>query len=243
MFSIHDVEGVSIEFCQFSDNRVVDDMVHAVYSNVRFSDCVFERALFDAMDLDMTEGTIERCEFRNSGNDGLDLMTSRVIVLDTLLQGNRDKGISVGEDTKLLAIGCRILDNIIGVESKDRSVAVLCNVELQGNGLALNAYDKNWQYQGGGFTYLYNGRILDNDRMIESKKGSGIWVHDTYMDRPLDPQAKRVVLDESVDNDPTVSSKVKSLWRFPDERERMEGFGESYWVQMNPRTRGPSIGR
>lgn len=237
MFSIHDVDGVSVEFCRFSDNKVVDDMVHAVYSRVRFSDCVFERALFDAMDLDVTEGTIERCEFHNSGNDGLDLMASRVVVLDTLLQGNRDKGISVGEDTKLLAIGCRIIDNIIGVESKDRSVAVLSNVDLQGNGIALHAYDKNWQYEGGGFTYLYNGRILDNDVLIEAKKGSGIWIHDTYMVRPLDPEAKRVELD-SVDNDPTVASRVNSLWRFPGERERMDGFGERFWLHANPSSRG-----
>jgi hypothetical protein len=238
MLSIHDVDGVTVEHCKFADSKIVDDMVHAVYARVRFSDCEFSRAFGDALDLDISEGIVERCLFRDSVNDALDLMTSRVVVLDSTMQGNGDKGISVGEDTRLLAIGCRFEGNHIGVESKDRSVAVLYNADLLGNGLALNAYDKNWQYEGGGFTYLYKSRMLDNEIAIDAAKDSAIWVHDTYIDRPLDPDARRIEADETVDSDPGVTARVRSLWRFPGERDRLGGFAEKYWTRANPAARG-----
>jgi len=233
-----------VEHCKFTDSKIVDDMVHTVYSGVRFSDCEFSRAFGDAMDLDISEGIVERCWFRDSGNDALDLMTSRVVVLDTILQGSGDKGISVGEDTRLLAIGCRFQGNNIGVESKDGSVAVLYNADLVGNGLALNAYDKNWQYEGGGFTYLYKSRLVDNEKAIEAKKGSAIWVHDTYFDRPLDPDTKRVAIDETVDSDPVVAARIQSMWHFPGERDRLGRFAEKHWARANPARRGAaSLGR
>ena len=47
-------------------------------------------------------GKVIRCVFRNSGNDSLDLMTSKVVVERTALYDSGDKGISVGENTTLL---------------------------------------------------------------------------------------------------------------------------------------------
>ena len=46
---------------------------------------------------------------------------------------------------------------------------------------------------------------------------------------------------DSVDSDPTVASRVNSLWRFPGERERMDGFGERYWLHANPSGRGTAM--
>ena len=43
MFSIHGVQDVLVEDCTFEDSRVVDDMVHGVYSSVVFRRCVFRR--------------------------------------------------------------------------------------------------------------------------------------------------------------------------------------------------------
>ncbi len=79
--------------------------------------------------------------------------------------------------------------------------------------------------------------------MIEAKGDSGISVHDSYIDGPLDPD-ERVVLDETVDTNPNLAAREADLWRFPGERERMNGFGAAYWAAVDPANRGVSdIGR
>ena len=63
MFSIHDVRGATIEDSLFRDSHTVDDMVHAVYSDVTFHRCVFQDAPFDALDLDISTGAVKSCTF------------------------------------------------------------------------------------------------------------------------------------------------------------------------------------
>jgi len=116
MFSVHDVKGVVVEHCLFRDSKITDDMVHVVYADIRFSDCTFERSLMDALDVDISDAIIERCHFLDSGNDSIDLMTSNVIVVDTLVENGVDKAVSVGEGSKLLAINDVFKNNVFGVQ-------------------------------------------------------------------------------------------------------------------------------
>ena len=134
MLSIHEVQGVTLENCQFRDNRIVDDMLRAAYSRVILKDSQFENALFDAIDFDVVDGLIEGCHISGSGNDGLDLMSSQAILLDSRIEGAGDKGVSVGEGTQFFAVNNQIQGNLIGVEGKDGSVASLYNTTFRGNG-------------------------------------------------------------------------------------------------------------
>ncbi len=150
MLSIHDVSEVLIEGCFFHDSQIVDDMVHTVYSEVTFRNSRFENAAFDALDVDIGKSILDGCTFRNSGNDALDLMSSRVVVANSRIHGSQDKGISVGEGTVLFAVNNYVSGNQVGVQSKDRSHAHLYNVTLRNNDVALDAYPKNWRYGVGG---------------------------------------------------------------------------------------------
>ena len=94
MFSVHDVKGVSVKDCLFRDNRVVDDMVHTVYADIHFERTRFENAFADALDLDISEAVIIDSQFSHSGNDAVDLMTTRAHVSGSTFVGNGDKGIS-----------------------------------------------------------------------------------------------------------------------------------------------------
>ncbi|MBI5454968.1 MAG: CotH kinase family protein, partial [Deltaproteobacteria bacterium] len=111
MLSIHGVEGVEIEDCAFSDNRLVDDMVHLVYSEVTIKESVFSGARADALDLDYVRGSVVNSSFIKSGNDGLDLMSSHVAVLGSRMEGSADKGISVGEGTEVFVLNTRLINN------------------------------------------------------------------------------------------------------------------------------------
>ena len=185
MFSVHDVKGVSVKDCLFRDNRVVDDMVHTVYADIRFERTRFENAFADALDLDISEAVIIDSRFNHSGNDGMDLMTARVYVSGSTFVGNGDKGISIGENSHLFAVDNCLVGNLIGVESKDRSTALLFNQTLKDNEIGLHAYRKNWRYGTGGAIFLAKSMISGSDNPVSAKKESSIHLFDSYLDRPL----------------------------------------------------------
>ncbi|MCH2357695.1 MAG: right-handed parallel beta-helix repeat-containing protein, partial [Pseudomonadales bacterium] len=190
MFSVHDVKDVSVQDCLFRDNRVVDDMVHTVYADIRFERTRFENAFADALDLDISEVVIIDSRFDNSGNDAVDLMTTRAHVVGSIFVGNGDKGISVGENSQLCAVNNRLIGNAIGVESKDRSTAVLFNHTFVNNKTALHAYKKNWRYGTGGRIFIAKSAIFGSEKVAAAKKESAIHLFDSYVDRPL--SGKRV---------------------------------------------------
>lgn len=174
MLSIHDAQGVVLDHCRLRDSRVVDDMVHAVYSDLRVTDCEFVGAFADAVDLDISRAEFWRCLFQRSGNDGLDLMTSTVAVYDSTFRACGDKGISVGEGSRARAERCKMLGCVFGVQAKDDSEATLVQVEMVGNQCAVDAYKKNWRYGGGGRVVVQNSRFEQNGKVATADKDSEI---------------------------------------------------------------------
>jgi len=234
MLSIHDAGRVDIAHCRFRDNKLVDDVLHAVYSEVHLRDCTFARAAGDAVDLDLCRATIVNCRFEESGNDGVDLMGSHAVVTTTLFRGNRDKGISVGEKSRLLAIDNRFARNDIGVQSKDASVAILYNIDFEQNRLAVDAYLKNWRYNIGGRAYVYKSRLRQNQQTLTADRQSQIQVYDSYSDVPID--AKRVTLDSAVDSQST--SRASRNRRYSDSLQRSVWIEDRFWDRAYPARRG-----
>ncbi|MFT4648059.1 MAG: hypothetical protein ACI9X4_001278 [Glaciecola sp.] len=195
MFSIHDVANVSVLDCEFRDSQVVDDMVHAVYADeLLFRNCLFERSLFDSLDIDISNGRVIDCEFKDSGNDSLDLMTSTVLVLNTRVTGSADKAFSVGEGSHVLLKNCWVEDCVIGTQVKDGSSAYIVECEFIGNGIALDAYKKNWRYDDGGDVHVRRCWFERNDSSATVDKNSRMFIADSYYSEKPEP-ARTLVLD------------------------------------------------
>ena len=190
MLSIHDVKDVVISDCQFRDNHVVDDMVHTVYADIRFERVLFKNALSDALDLDISTASISDSRFENSGNDAVDLMTTQASITGSLFKNNGDKGISVGENSQLYAVNNTLQGNLIGVQSKDRSTAVLLNQTFTNNNTALHAYKKNWRYGEGGVIFLGKSIVSGGETSAAAAKRSVIQIFDSYLETPA--KGKRV---------------------------------------------------
>ncbi len=190
MLSIHDVKDVVISDCQFRDNHVVDDMVHTVYADIRFERVLFKNALSDALDLDISEAIISDSHFENSGNDAVDLMTTQASITGSHFKNNGDKGISVGENSQLYAVNNTLKGNLIGVQSKDRSTAILLNQTFTNNKTALHAYKKNWRYGEGGVIFLGKSTVSGGETSAAAEKRSVIQIFDSYLETPA--KGKRV---------------------------------------------------
>jgi len=237
MFSVHDVKGVRVKNCLFQDSRVVDDMVHGVYSEMRFENCTFEGAPFDAVDLDICTAVVEDCKFRDNGNDSLDLMTSNVVVKDTLFRHSGDKGISIGEGSSLLAINVKFMENKIGVQAKDSSQCVLYNADFVNNEMAVDAYKKNWRYDGGGTVRLYKGHLYDNDSNFTADKKSRISIYDSFVDGEIKDK-KRIIVDPTVDSQSRRKARVNTMWLYSEDSKSAQSPFEPYWAAVRPSIRG-----
>ncbi|MFK7733525.1 MAG: CotH kinase family protein [Pseudomonadales bacterium] len=240
MLSIHGAKGVDIEHTLFRDSKITDDMVHAVYADVRFSHTVFERALMDALDIDIATGVIENSRFSNSGNDSIDFMTSHGVVRDTIIEDGGDKAASVGEGSTLLVINSIFRNNFIGVQAKDGSSAALYNLDLIGNGQALDGYNKNWRYNDGGDIYTYKSFIQGNKKPMAADKKSSINIFDSFIDADPKSVGKRIELGPNVDNQQQRKPKLNTIERHLDEIESMSVFDPTLWRHVDHEKRGAS---
>ncbi|GAB4140576.1 MAG: hypothetical protein Fur0037_07130 [Planctomycetota bacterium] len=167
MFSVIDTKDISMEHCFVGRNHVGDDAVHWGYvEEGAIRACRFEGARSDALDMDIcTRILVEDCEFADSGNDCMDLMTSEVRVSDCRFTRGGDKGISVGESTNLRVERCRFLRCVTGIEIKDESVARVDETSLfEACAVGINLYRKNPRYSRGGILDASALRVVDSAR-------------------------------------------------------------------------------
>jgi hypothetical protein len=85
MVCVHWASGVRFEHCEFSANQRCDDALHADVADVSLAHCWFHDTNADAIDYDISTGTIEHCKIERAGNDGFDLMTCAPTIRDAHL--------------------------------------------------------------------------------------------------------------------------------------------------------------
>ena len=87
-------------------------------------------------------GTLEG----DAGNDGLDFMSSNIKVDNYTINKCGDKGMSLGENSKITGSNIKINDCYIGIASKDRSIGSFDDVSIANSIIGLSSYVKNWRY-------------------------------------------------------------------------------------------------
>ena len=109
-------------------NAAGEDGLNVKYGSVQLHDMQFEQTWGDALDLDFCDAQLSRSTVRFSGGDGFDFSGSSITVQDSLFEDLVDKGLSIGENSQVVAIGNTFRRVTTGVAVKDLSLA-----QLQGN--------------------------------------------------------------------------------------------------------------
>ncbi len=191
MLSIHGVRNVILRNCKLADNERVDDMLHAVYSSLEVEQCSFERAAFDALDMDMSELNIRNTSVLSAGNDGIDFMSSHAQISNVTITGSGDKALSVGEDSRVIATHSVFADNQIAIQAKDHALALLEDNVFEGNPKTLDAYYKNWRYGQGGRIIACRNNYNEQSAVSGLAPGISADKHSTlWLTRSLLAQAK-----------------------------------------------------
>jgi hypothetical protein len=136
---------VQISGVQFLNNHS-EDALNIVRSNFSIDESVFNQTLFDALDIDFSEGTLTNSSFVEIGNDAVDLSGSVVHIQDISINGAGDKGLSIGENSQLTASDVEIRNALIAIASKDSSRTTIRNIDIQESEYGLAAYVKKPEF-------------------------------------------------------------------------------------------------
>jgi hypothetical protein len=134
----------------------------------------------------MSTVRIHGVTIENSKNDAIDLMSSSALVENTHITKSSDKGLSVGEASIVLVVDSLIEQSFVGVESKDRSIAVIYRSRLLNNDRNMNAYYKNWRYGGGGKILADSVFMSSSENPISADSRSSIEIYNSRSHEVLD---------------------------------------------------------
>ena len=211
MFSLHDVENVKVQNCEFISNLIYDDTIHVVYSNnIEFNDIKVIQALSDAIDIDISKNIkLNNIKIISPGNDGIDFMESNASVFNLTVIGSKDKGISVGEKSLVKIKESTFNKNLIGIAVKDNSKVKIEKSNFLDNYYQVASYAKNWRYNGGGDIEIYNSNFKSkinrftvisepgsekNEEDIKLKQNSSILIQGSKIDGDILKQGKKIMV-------------------------------------------------
>ncbi len=152
-----------------------DDGLNAKYGTVLINGTEFSANYGDQVDLDFCTGTIKDSTFQakseNANGDGLDISGSTILVKESLFEGFKDKGISIGEESFAIIYNNMIEGNNMGSAVKDSSTAFFIKNTFKNNNIAIAAYQKKQVFNGANF-YIYENTFEKNNDKIDLDKKS-----------------------------------------------------------------------
>ena len=136
---------VKLSNCAFTNNNS-EDALNIINSYFEMDNIVFQNTKSDAFDGDFVEGIIRNSIFNNIGNDAIDISGSDIVIDNVAISTAGDKGLSAGEDSRLIATNIVIKNSEIAVACKDKSFLQLSNSLLQNNHLGFTAFQKKSEF-------------------------------------------------------------------------------------------------
>ncbi len=149
MVNIHDTENIVVKNCRFGRDIGTEDVFHAAYvEDLTVEDTLVKDAASDAFDLEFVTGVLRRVKVLRAGDEGLDLMGSRVELVDGVLVGCSGNGISAGEESHLRVRDTLVAVSKVGALAKNASVVEMSGSLLYKNKIGIQVYRRDVRFQG-----------------------------------------------------------------------------------------------
>lgn len=136
---------VSIKKCKFLDNRS-EDGLNIVRGEFSISESLFKSTLSDALDIDFGKGEIINTFFADTGNDAIDVSGTLLGLRNIHVRNAGDKGISVGEESKVDLADIFIDKSKIGVAVKDFSEIRGERIQINDSLVGITLYQKKAEF-------------------------------------------------------------------------------------------------
>lgn len=145
--TFYETPDINIFNSEFKSNKSGDDYLNFFRCNdVNISNTLIKNTYSDALDSDFSNIEVTNSVFENIGNDAIDGSGSEIIIKNSKFLFCKDKAISAGEKSVFEVINCSMINNEIGIVSKDQSIVISENNELHDNRLDLAVFKKKKIY-------------------------------------------------------------------------------------------------
>ncbi len=123
-----------------------EDGVNIINSDSEISNIYFENIKADAFDIDFGQLKFDNINCKNINNDCLDISGASVYGLNILSVNTLDKGVSVGENSKVNILNLNTINNNIGLAVKDGSEAVFNRINFESNKFDIVLFNKKQEF-------------------------------------------------------------------------------------------------
>jgi len=139
-FSLH-AGTITLRSSHFLNSRAIDG-VNFKYAEVDIRGMTIRGAADDAFDCDFCTGRVVGSVILDVGGDGLDFSGSDLLVQDSEVARCGDKGVSIGERSRLKLERIRVSDCYTGIAVKDQSDAEISDAYLARLEVGISLYVK-----------------------------------------------------------------------------------------------------
>ena len=146
-FSIYD-GNLTLRHGQILDSAG-EDGLNVKFGSVLIEDSVFRNTAGDSLDLDFCHGILRRNRIQASQADGFDFSGSSIVMEDNQFADLADKGVSIGENSVVVARGNTVERSITGFAVKDLSLADLERNLFDGLEVGVAIYQKKEVFGSG----------------------------------------------------------------------------------------------
>ena len=131
-----------------SNDMFCEDSVNIKNSLGSIKKIKVENSFFDALDLDFSKLDIDNIIVNGANNDCIDVSFGDYLIKKATLSNCGDKGISIGEKSKLNLEEGMIFFSNIGIASKDSAITKVQKLQIQQSNICLSAYKKKREFNG-----------------------------------------------------------------------------------------------
>lgn len=131
-----------------ADGMNCEDAINILNSSGTINKIEITDSLFDGLDIDFSNIRIESLDVLNSDNDCSDFSSGMYIIEIASMKNCTDKGISVGENSKINATTIEITNSFIGIAVKDSSSVNLNTFISNEVDYCVAAYRKKQEFAG-----------------------------------------------------------------------------------------------
>ena len=158
---------VLLENITFSNSND-EDAINIINSKSFLSNIRFENIFADALDIDFGKSNFNNIECYNIKNDCLDISGAQINGNYLFTLNTNDKGISIGENSKVKIKNITTINNRVALAIKDGSNVELNNVSFENNQYDIALFNKKNEFDQPSLD-LNNVNNLNKKKILQSK--------------------------------------------------------------------------
>ena len=144
-----------------------EDGINIINSKSQLTDIYFYKINADALDVDFGDMNFKNISCTDVGNDCLDISGAKINGENLNSLNVSDKGLSVGEESKIKIKNINFFNNYIALAVKDGSSAFLDDVKLKENNYDIALFNKKKEFEKPTLT-INNLEFINKDKIIQS---------------------------------------------------------------------------